>query len=262
MSKKNFFNLDKHNIREKMDKIKMQDDTLNAISDFEKKPTIENMQIVRQVLTTDPVISIGDREHLMNWFETGYFDFFWTAVPDDLASLKKEAILFKNLTENSFYLMAVRLKKIRDGHLYTEDGYSDFKAFVENEIKINKSTAYKYINVIEVFGVEALQLEYSKISLGVGLLRDRHIPEGKKEEIKEYILKEAKDSSYKEMQGKVEKIRSRYALKIKEDKKADITESNYFKDIFTEISKFKGNNYSSSEKKYISRLIDHLKKML
>lgn len=261
---KKFEKDDGRNLNEKIETIIMNDNTRESLISFDNNPNAKNMGIIKNILDSDDLINFDDKKEIIKWLEKKYFIFFWDKTPEDYYSLKDEAIFFRDLTEKSFYLMAHRLKIIRDNQLYKEDGYSDFKSFIENEIKIERSTAYKYINVIEVFGVEPVQhdIEYSKIGVSVGLLKDKNINEEDRKEIKEYVLKEAQISTKKQMIEKVKDLREKYINKnniiIENKEDNDFYYKNLYNNVLTKNKKIN----TKAEKDYILKLIEYLQELL
>lgn len=74
-------------------------------------------------------------------------------APSDYQGLKKEVKELEKIHSQSFIILAHRLKLIRDKELYKQDGYEDFKSFIENELDLARRMVYNYIKVLEVFGV-------------------------------------------------------------------------------------------------------------
>jgi chromosome segregation ATPase len=54
--------------------------------------------------------------------------------------------------------IAVNLKKMRDGKLYSAAGYSTFEEYSEDAVGLKKSQAYSYIKVVESFGDEIFRI--------------------------------------------------------------------------------------------------------
>jgi len=114
----------------------------------------------------------------------------------------------------SFLLLGQRLMKIRDNELYIEDGYKDFKTFVETEVKISRSTAYNYIDLVSVFGVQtfghANAPDPSKLIPLLPILRAKRedIPSDK---IKSQFIKKAKTESARDLQDEIKQIKFRTA---------------------------------------------------
>ena len=135
--------------------------------------------------------------------------------PDDYESLKTEAKFLAGITQYSFFLMAQRLLKIRDRALYREDGYPDFKSFVERELNISRSTVYNYIDIVNFFGVQPVghddKVEYTKLLPAVSILRaDKEgLP---KEAIKKQFLEDVKFKSKREIIEEANEIKVKYGL--------------------------------------------------
>lgn len=75
-------------------------------------------------------------------------------APQEYYLLKGEVKFLEKVHSQSFIILSHRLKLIRDNSLYKEDGYSDFKSFIENELDIKRRTVYNYIALFEIFGVQ------------------------------------------------------------------------------------------------------------
>ncbi len=168
-----------------------------------------------------------DKEILINFIKENYIkNFNFNNCPDNYEDLKQEAKFLSGMTQYSFLLMAQRLLKIKENRLYEKDKYKDFKSFIENEMNIERSTAYTYIDIITYFGVGALQHEdinYSKLRPVIPLLKmnDSNIP--KNEIAKEYIEK-AKKESFRDIVEETKELKIKYGLTKKTEKKTLLDE--------------------------------------
>lgn len=113
--------------------------------------------------------------------EAGLNQFTPENVPNDYQLLKKEIKFLEKVHAQSFVILAHRLKKIRDEELYKQDGYFDFKAFVENELEITRQTIYKYISIVELFDVAHVRHEIKTSNLFIALPIIKGFPDKKYE---------------------------------------------------------------------------------
>lgn len=102
-------------------------------------------------------------------------------APTDYLQLKREVKELSEAHAKTFVILAHRLKIIRDSELYKIDGYEDFRAFVEGELDVARSTVYNYISIVELFGVQHVgHVKTSNLFIALPVIRNH--PE-KKEEI-------------------------------------------------------------------------------
>lgn len=136
-------------------------------------------------------------------------------IPEDYETLKIEAVYLGKLSGHAFLLMAQRLKKIKDLSLYKEDGYRSFKAFVDAEIHLDRSTVYNYMDILEAFGHESLlavpELEHTKLRPAVPLLKakGKGVPKAK---IRKQFIAKAKTSTRKEIAQTAKNLKTKYGL--------------------------------------------------
>lgn len=64
-------------------------------------------------------------------------------------NINRNIIVNVRTIEMSLYEVCKGLKEMRDGKLYKELGYQNFEEYCENETKIARRSAYKYISIIE-----------------------------------------------------------------------------------------------------------------
>lgn len=88
----------------------------------------------------------------------------------------QETIKLKNKIENSFLDLSARLKKIRDEEMW-QGSYEDFADYCESGLKMDKTSAYKLIQIYEVlvlkYKVEPVRLAeigWSRLSMVVPLV--------------------------------------------------------------------------------------------
>ncbi|MGD0021707.1 MAG: hypothetical protein ABSC54_05330 [Smithellaceae bacterium] len=77
------------------------------------------------------------------------------------------------------------MMKIRDGELYKEDGYKDFKSFIAGELKVGKTSVYNAIDLVDYFGVQSTGLAPYKLLPALPLLKadDEIISKADKKEV-------------------------------------------------------------------------------
>jgi hypothetical protein len=138
--------------------------------------------------------------------------------PEDYDALKGEAKKLALSSANSFVLLGQRLSKIREGNLYKADGYKDFKSFIQGEVKISRSTAYNYIDLIDCFGVQTFVQEdapdASKLIPALPLMKadDEKISKADKKTLKARLIKDATTKTDKEMKEDLGALKVKYGL--------------------------------------------------
>ncbi len=214
MAKKTF------NIDEDITSIAEEIESINKvvkdqIKEVEENPTKENIKKTVEIINQDELLSEKDKKKLTELIAKKYIEVFnFENCPDDYGSLKEEAKFLSIMTQYSFVLMAQRLKKIKDNKMYEQDGYPDFKSFIENEMPISRQTAYKYIDIVTFFDVAPGRHEvfdYTKLNPFIPLLRSEN-SEIPKEEIKIRTIKELKIKSKREMEDEARELKVRYGL--------------------------------------------------
>ena len=99
--------------------------------------------------------------------------------------------------------------------LYKEDGYRSFREFVDAEMTLDRSTVYKYVDILEAFGHESLlaepDIEYTKLRPAVPLLKAKGagVPKAK---IRKQFIAKAKTSTRKEITETARKLKEKYGL--------------------------------------------------
>lgn len=145
--------------------------------------------VISPILTSDP------RNDLI---ESGLNQFTQENAPLHYQDLKKEVKFLEKIHAQSFVILAHRLKLIRDKELYKEDGYNDFKSFLENELSITRTMVYNYIKVLEVYGVNpGLHEENIKIT---SLVRTLPYAENYPED-KELLFLKSKELSRRDLES-------------------------------------------------------------
>ncbi len=218
------FDIDKvrrgKSLSEKVKNLEMEAETQEIIKAVETKPDVDS---ALEAISKDSKLSDKDKKYLSELIMSEFVDLFnFDNCPDDYETLKKEAKFFAGLTQYSFLLMAQRVMKIRDEKLYQQDGYLDFKSFVENELPINRQSAYNYISILECFGVQLVghgnDLEYSKLLPFVPIIRTNN-PKVSSEAVKKGFIEDAKNKTKKEMVREAEELK--FKLGIVKEKKGE-----------------------------------------
>ncbi len=152
--------------------------------------------------------------------------------PSSPDELREEAKYLSKLNRASLILIAQRAKEIRDHKYYLEWDYNDFKAWVEGDLKLNRTTVYKYIDLFDFFGVEALRHSPSPSVLlpTIPLMRSKEITEIEKVSLRKTIIEESKLYSYREMEEKAKNLKLKHGL-ISENNNIKISEKIIDKDL-------------------------------
>ncbi len=221
MAKKNFIGKESRNLTEIINNdISVGENIREAILGIEENPTQEGIKKTINLINNDLLLKKAEKQELLDVLRDRFMNVFnFDNCPDDYESLKTEAKFLAGITQYSFFLMAQRLLKIRDKALYREDGYSDFKSFVERELNISRSTVYNYIDIVNFFGVQPVghddKVEYTKLLPAISILRaDKEgLP---KEAIKKQFLEDVKYKSKREIIEEANGIKIKYGL-VKEN---------------------------------------------
>jgi len=198
------------------DNFNPDDFTYDVITGFEKNPQKEELPKVIEVIKKDSSLPDSQKEVLITRLKEDFVSLFsFDNVPDDYRALKFESKFLADMTHYSFTSLAIRLKKIRDHELYREDNYSNFKSFVDCELSINRATAYNYIDLVTVFGVQTFGqvTEPSKLIPALPLLRsaatNKDIPVTK---IKNDIVKRSQTMSARELNDHIKELKVEYGI--------------------------------------------------
>lgn len=194
----------------------ISEDTTESIEALLGSPRKENVTRTLAAIKRDDRLKDADKQMLIDTLRGQFADLFnFKNCPEDYETLKLESLFLSELTQFSFLLLGQRLKKIRDNELYRQDGYDDFKTFVAQEIKIARSTAYNYIDLISVFGVQTFghddSPDPSKLIplLPIFKTNREDIPE---EKLKNRFIEEAKTKSARDIQDEAKKLKIKYGL--------------------------------------------------
>ncbi|PKL19327.1 MAG: hypothetical protein CVV49_01220 [Spirochaetae bacterium HGW-Spirochaetae-5] len=205
------------------DNFNPDDFTYDVITEFENNPRKENLPKVIEVIEKDSSLPVIQKEILITRLKADFVTLFgFNNIPDDYKSLKNEAKFLSDITQYSFASLAVRLKKIRDDELYKEDNYPDFKSFIDKELSINRTTAYNYIDLVTIFGVQTFEhvTEPSKLISALPLLKsantNKDIPLAK---IKKDIIKQSQTMSARELNEHIKGLKVEYGFRKSDSEK-------------------------------------------
>jgi hypothetical protein len=197
----------------------MNETTYDSIKNLNNESNKEQVLEATEIIKKDTKIPEVKRDELIEKIQQDYIKLFnFNNCPEDYSSLKKEVKFFSGMLKYNFFLLAHRLIKIKDEQLYKNDGYNNFKEFIENELNVTKATVYKYMDIISSFGVSLARLgldndsvEYTKLIPIIPLLKSKNddIP---KEEIKDKFLKNIKEKSRKELREEAIQLKIQYGI--------------------------------------------------
>lgn len=219
MAKKTFDSSIKNrhkDIKDTIETFDMEQETKDLLESIDNISSKEEVVKIRDRIMSDKILSDEGKNEIVLKFLIEFQDIFnFDNCPDDYNSLKQEAKFLSGMTQYSFMLMAQRLSKIRDKELYKEDGYPDFKSFIEGELTIAKTTVYCYMDIYNFFGVQTSELEekidYSKLFPVIPLLKSKNedIP---KDEIKKDFISKMKIESAREIKEEAKALKVKYGL--------------------------------------------------
>lgn len=137
--------------------------------------------------------------------------------PASYEELKAQVKTLALTSANSFLLLGQRLTAIRDQELYKEDGYKNFKQFIDGELNIGKSQVYNAIDLVTYFGVQAIKSNPVSPSLlipALPLLKadEEKLTKDDKKEVRTTVLKEAKTKSEREMKEVIHGLKEKFGL--------------------------------------------------
>ena len=208
-------------IENNIENINMEDETKEALKDLNENTNKQEIIQIKERIKNDKIMSDEDKNILVENLRDKYQELFnFENCPNDYLSLKEEAKFLAGMTQYSFILMAQRLQAIKLGELYKEDGYSDFKSFIESELEVSRQTVYKYIDILSFFGVATLRhedIDYSKLIPIIPVLRNDSITTEEKETIKKEFIEKAKTESAREINKDVKELKIRYGMEKKVD---------------------------------------------
>ena len=197
--------------------------TITNLEDIDSDGLLSSMdtprwrQLAREVRYADELPQRRKAE-LLNGLARRFLALFGSGVTGKpYRQLKSEAVFLAELTRRSLVHMALRLMEIHDHQLYREDGYSDFRSFVELELPVSRSTVYNYIDIVRYFGLQAISededLEYSKLLPVIPLLREsgHSVPH---DQIRAHFLHIAAFRSKREIEREARALRRRYGLDV------------------------------------------------
>ena len=209
-------------------------------------------------------ISSDEKNRIIDDIKYTYHKLFnFNNCPEDYETLKKEAKFLLGITQHSFLLMAQRLLKIRDEKLYKADKYNTFREFIKNELPVEKSTVYNYLNLIIFFGVKPFdtnpELNPSKLIPVLPLLKESNdqITVKDKQNLKNRFIKEASKKSAREIKVKADEFKVKYGLKHK------MTDYQKHEKSFRQLfNGFENKSLDEKEKDMLRDYIDQLNELL
>lgn len=211
-------NRQKEELKEALNKASTQ--TKEAFIKTEDIAMEEEVIEAKALIMQDAALNPAEQKVLLDELERRFNErFSFENCPNDYESLKNEAKFLARMSSQSFIFMAQRLKKIRDEQLYKEDGYTDFKSFIESEIDVARATVYRYIDVYDFFGVSPVRqgIPYSRLFPVIPLLKadKEKVPV---DEIKNDFLEKAKNHSRRELEKMASDMQLQYKLKKPKNK--------------------------------------------
>ena len=249
-SKKDLFKNSANMLSSKVSKIDKS--TKEALNIVENNPTQEYVDNAIKLIEKDRYLSVNEKDEILEEIKNRFINVFsFDNCPDDYEALKVEAKFLSGISQYSFLLMAQRLKKIRDKNLYVEDGYNDFKEFIETELNVSRRTAYNYIELIECFGVQALahdNIDTSKLIPTLPILNsdNKAIP---KEELKYKFIEDSKNKTFRELQEETRELKIRYGIGSKKTNKTE------FEKLLEKILKSLPDHPNDNEKEMIREVV-------
>jgi hypothetical protein len=143
--------------------------------------------------------------------------------PDDYTQLKLEAKYLAGLSDYAFVVMAQRLSVIRDQRLYTQDGYDNFRSFIDGELNLSHTTVYRHLDIFTFFGEQLIKegekggTTYTKLALAVPLLRKEKNDKNRAKLLTKF-WHDSKTKSIRQMRSEVSTERS---LNVNNNKNAN-----------------------------------------
>lgn len=207
-------------------------ETVDAVSIFEESPTMKNKEIAIKAVKNDTSLSTAGSD-LLEQIQTLFMKGFSSKIiPSVYEDLKREAKYLSDLNQISGLYMAQRLIIIRNKELYKNDGYTDFRSFIESELTLSRSTVYNYIDIIENFtasneidsNMEKLGSNRSKLVPFIPLLKSDKLTEKQKSKIRTNVISDIEIRTFRELTQVAKELKLEYGLtKIREDKSSKIS---------------------------------------
>lgn len=223
MAKKKF-NLNKRSrpMSEVVAEFEGKTETVDAVDIFEKNPTKENIDKAVEAVKKDTSITIS-KDELMGVLQALFVETFSSnIIPASYKDLKEEAKYLADLHQVSGLYMAQRLKVIRDRELFKEDGYLDFKSFIESELSITKKSVYNYIDIVEQFieckrlhskeEMNKLSHNKSKLIAYMPLLKSDKLSDKDKDKLRDDVLKKVETRSFRDLTADAKELKLEYGL--------------------------------------------------
>jgi len=233
MSKKNFSknNEERHeSLTELNVSFEMAKETRDVIKNVNEEPNIKNIEIAKEVILEDNIISAENKnELLLKLADIIFENISIYNIPDSYEQLKYESKYLSGLSQYSLFAMAPRLKKIKNGYKYLEEKddkgnsiYTDFKDFVENELNMSRQTAYKLIDIYDYYGSRVapgrhanILIQYTKLYPTLPLLKAENniVNKKEKDEIKEYFWTSMLNNiSRSELEKEANELKLKYGI--------------------------------------------------
>ncbi len=184
-----------------------------------------------EIVNKDNNLTSVQREKLHKILLSKFVETFsFENCPDNYEALKSEVRFLSQMAENSFIFLGQRLIKVRDEDYWKleldgkgEQKYARFEDWILEELPIKKRTAYNYINIIDLYGVQTFALEfsnrpieYTKLLPSVSILKSSKVDRKQKYKIKNQFINYVKnDLSVREIEAKAENLKIKYELKRK-----------------------------------------------
>lgn len=108
------------------------------------------------------------------------------------------------IAQQSIFEMGTGIKKMRDGKLYKELGYSNFEEYCEQALEIKKTQAYKYIAIVERLG-ENVHSSGQNISINKLYLLST-LSESDRQELTERV--DVEDISTRKLKEEIDRLRA------------------------------------------------------
>ncbi|QEN06426.1 hypothetical protein EW093_17105 (plasmid) [Thiospirochaeta perfilievii] len=197
-------------------------ETVEAVKIFEQEPTIENKEKAVAAVQSDSALSVASADLLDNIQILFIKAFSVNTLPSNYSDLKREAKYLADLHEVSGIYMAIRLKSIRDNELYKEDGYLDFKSFIDSELKISKKSVYNYIDIVEQVitpknlisqeDIEKLSSNQSKIRAFMPLFKSDKMDSDAKDSLRDEVFNNLDRKSFRELSEEAKNLKESYGI--------------------------------------------------
>lgn len=148
-------------------------------------------------------------------------------LPKTLEELEIQIDRLKQRWSEFTYLIGQRLKYINDNRLFEENGYVDFKTYVNIALKMSENNAYYYISIYEFFTEDQTVKAGSKLKLIIPVLnkikKDKEIPEDIRDDklnsLRDKIFAMIYNKTYREAEKIVDTFRQKYFTNLQKIEK-------------------------------------------